>query len=273
MFICDICGSTVNHVNDDQICFACLKWMKTKGRQTAQVVKKDIEDKDNQEFMLAYFNITLNQFELVNHDNLSEIVDSEFAAHYKDAQRVLWHDYRANAFTKKGTMKKAVEKKITANLITLQETIKEEDMDNSNKEIVTTDFDYNYHNSEKHSSSNMSEYVRHNVDVYNQVMGLDAVYQSAQSYYHGDYSTPSAEVELSVDGGADKRLVKLNELYEEDFTSGKCDEYLKELADEIGLSSISELHNLYLELMDNNSRAQQYAQDLDVSEVFIDDDY
>lgn len=113
MFICELCGSTVNHVNHADVCKSCASMT---FKAVKQEVKKDVEDKDNQDFMLAYFNISLAQFEAVNHDNLSEVVDSEFAAHYKDAQRVLWHEYRANAFTKKGTIKKAVEKKILATI-------------------------------------------------------------------------------------------------------------------------------------------------------------
>lgn len=115
MHICDVCGNTVDHIGFEQVCKPCLVWLKTKGRQQASVVKKAVEDKDNQEFMLAYFGITLEQFEAVTHDNLSDIVDSEFAGFYKnDAKRVLWHDYRANAFTKKGALKKVAEKEINA---------------------------------------------------------------------------------------------------------------------------------------------------------------
>lgn len=113
MFICEFCGKTVNKLNKADACQACAASMTFKA--VKQEVKKDVEDKNNQEFMLAYFGITLEQFEAVTHENLSEIVDSEFAGYYKnDAKRVLWHEYRANAFTKKGDLRKAAEKKINA---------------------------------------------------------------------------------------------------------------------------------------------------------------
>lgn len=273
MFICELCGNTVAHVNHADVCKPCASMTFIAIKQE---VKKAVEDRNNQDFMLAYFNISLDEFEAVTHDNLTDIVDSEFAGFYKnDAKRVLWHDYRVNAFTKKGALKKAVEKKIAANLITLQEKIKEEEMNNSTKEIVATDFDYNYHYSEKHSSSTVPEYVRHNLDVYNEFMGMSAVYQNAQSYIHGDFSTPSTKVELSADGGTDSSLIKLNELYAEDFEKESCTEYLQELIEELALDdvkTIADLHEVYIDLMDNNSRAQQYASNLNIEPVFITDD-
>lgn len=112
MFICELCGNTVAHVNHADVCKSCANMT---FKAVKQVVIKDVEDKKNQDFMLAYFGITLEQFDAVTHDNLSEIVDSEFAGFYKnDAKRVLWHEYRENAFTKKGDLRKAVEKKINA---------------------------------------------------------------------------------------------------------------------------------------------------------------
>ena len=112
MFICELCGNTVAHVNHADVCKSCANMT---FKAVKQVAIKDVEDKKNQDFMLAYFGITLEQFDAVTHDNLSEIVDSEFASFYKnDAKRVLWHEYRENAFTKKGDLRKAVEKKINA---------------------------------------------------------------------------------------------------------------------------------------------------------------
>ena len=113
MFICELCGNTVAHVNHADVCKSCASMTFTAVKR--EVAKKSVEDKDNQDFMLAYFGISPAQFEAVTHENLSDIVDSEFVSWYKnDAKRVLWHEYRANAFTKKGTMKKAIEKKILA---------------------------------------------------------------------------------------------------------------------------------------------------------------
>jgi|GEM_PF-4818852 len=141
--------------------------------------------------------------------------------------------------------------------------------------ITTTDFDHNYHSSQKHSSNFVSEYVLHNLDVYNEVMGMSAVYQAGQSYIHGDYSTPSAKLELSEDGGADGRLIKINNLYEADFDDETCSEYLQEMVGDLeieGINTVSDLRNLYLELMDNNSLAQQYADNLDIEPVFLSDE-
>lgn len=112
MFICELCGNTVAHVNHADVCKSCASMT---FKAVKQVVIKDVEDKKNQDFMLAYFGITLEQFEAVTHENLADIVDSEFAGFYKnDAKRVLWHEYREKAFTKKGDLRKAVEKKINA---------------------------------------------------------------------------------------------------------------------------------------------------------------
>lgn len=115
MFICELCGNTVAHVNHADVCKSCASMTFTAVKQ--EVAKKSVEDKDNQDFMLAYFNISPAQFEAVTHENLSDIVDSEFAGFYKnDAKRVLWHEYREKAFTKKGDLRKAVEKKILATI-------------------------------------------------------------------------------------------------------------------------------------------------------------
>lgn len=112
---CEFCGNTVAHVNEAEACNACAASMTLTA--VKQEAKKAVEDKDNQEYMLAYFGITLEQFDAVTHDNLSNIVDSDFVSWYKnDAKRVLWHEYRANAFTKKGALKKVAEKKIKNNL-------------------------------------------------------------------------------------------------------------------------------------------------------------
>ncbi len=142
-------------------------------------------------------------------------------------------------------------------------------------QAIATDFDHNYHNSEKHSSSNVSEYVRHNLDVYNEFMGMSAVYQNGESYIHGDYSTPSTKVELSDLGGTDPKLLKLNELYAVDFENEDYVEHLQALIEELALDdvkTIADLHEVYIDLMDNNSRAQQYAENLDIEPVFIDFD-
>lgn len=95
-------------------------------------------------------------------------------------------------------------------------------------ENLLTDFDINYHSSKKHSSSNMSEYVRHNLDIFNEVNGLQAVYQSGLSYYHGDYSLPSTEVLLSEDGGTNYALSQINDL-DESYFDNIDEDYIKDL--------------------------------------------
>lgn len=133
MFICELCGNTVAHVNHADVCKSCASMTFTAVKQ--EVAKKAVEDKDNQEFMLAYFGISPAQFEAVTHDNLSEIVDSEFVDFYKsDAKRVLWHEYRANAFTKKGDLRKVVEKKINA-------FIASKEVETVDAEVVSVDAD------------------------------------------------------------------------------------------------------------------------------------
>lgn len=130
-----------------------------------------------------------------------------------------------------------------------------------------TSFDSTYYGSSKHSSSNMPEYTLHGIDVYNQVMGLNAVYQTGMSYYHGDYSLPCTEVELSADGGTDEKLIKVNSLCAEDFEHDHYIAFLKELIDELALDevkTIADLHELYIDVMDNNRMAQQYVIDLNL---------
>lgn len=134
MFICELCGNTVAHVDHADVCKSCASMTFKPVKQESP--KKAIEDKDNQDFMLAYFGISQSQFEAVTHDNLADIVDSEFASWYKnDAKRVLWHEFRLNAFTKKGTMKKAVEKKINDSLAKIEVAAKEVEVVKVSQEV------------------------------------------------------------------------------------------------------------------------------------------
>lgn len=95
------------------------------------------------------------------------------------------------------------------------------------KELLT-EFESQYHSSQKHSSNNMSEYVRHNADIFNEVNGLQAIYQNAEHYHHGDYSLPSTKFELSGDGGTDKALLLIDWL-DEDELDAIDDNFIKEL--------------------------------------------
>jgi hypothetical protein len=87
--------------------------------------------------------------------------------------------------------------------------------------IETTDFESNYHDSQKAGNSTYGEYMLHNIDVYNKIIvdgaELWAVYQTGQSYDHNDYDCPSPDLALSEDGGTSKVLTKIDRLYESDF--------------------------------------------------------
>ncbi|MGP4716924.1 hypothetical protein ACTXGL_09835 [Psychrobacter sp. T6-6] len=201
----------------------------------------------------------------INNNQSYEIIDRTSGVRVAKSLTIdsAWDDHENNDFM--SDLAK-VEIPMNAHLT----AIKKEKMANLKK---TTDFDHNYHNSQKHSSSNMSEYVRHNLDVYNQVMGLDAVYQNGQSYYHGDHSLPSTQLELSDLGGTDARLLKINALYESDFDKASYAEYLQEIIDDLALDevkTIDDLFHLYVLLMDNNGFANTYADNLDIKPVFND---
>lgn len=141
-----------------------------------------------------------------------------------------------------------------------------------NCQLDTTDFEHDYFNSEKHSDANTEEYVRHNMSIYNEVAGLDAVYQNGLSFYHGHYALPSTAVELSADGGTSPKLMKINDLTAADFENGQCASHLRELVGYLGLSSLAELRNLHTTLMANNMRAQTYADQLEIEPVFVEGD-
>ena len=142
-------------------------------------------------------------------------------------------------------------------------------------EAKSGDFEHEYHYSEKHGNSNCSDYVRHNIDVFNDVMGLQTVYQTGLSYYHGDYSLPSAKLELSVDGGTDSALVKLNDMTREDIaklTDIEVSE-LVEYLDRDFITNMADICQVYELLIENNIKAQEYLDNLDITPVFQDNDY
>jgi len=82
MHICDICGTTVAYINENQVCKSCSTKTFTAVKQE---VKKDVEDRDNQDYLLKFFNITLERFENVTTDSIADILVTDH--HYKDAQR------------------------------------------------------------------------------------------------------------------------------------------------------------------------------------------
>lgn len=131
----------------------------------------------------------------------------------------------------------------------------------SDTDITVTDFDCNYHGCEIHESSNTPAYVRHNIDVYNEVLGLSAVYQNAQHYYHSNYSTPSTEFELSKDGGTDNALMIINALDVEDidgFTEDDVAQVIKDIYHD-SIKTKADIYAVHAALKKNNIKAQEYA--------------
>ena len=123
-------------------------------------------------------------------------------------------------------------------------------------------FDYNYHFSEKHSSSSMPEYVRHTMDIYNEVDGLSAVYQNGQRHYHGNLSTPSIEYELSQDGGTDKVLITVNKLTAVEINALN-EEKVAALISTLNHNSLktkADILSLHAVLMENNAAVSEYAE-------------
>lgn len=124
------------------------------------------------------------------------------------------------------------------------------------------DFDWSYHFSETHSSSSMPEYMRHNMDVFNEVDGLDAIYQNGLRHYHGNLSTPSIEYELSEAGGTDKVLVAINKLTAVEINALSDNEvatFINDLEYE-GLKTKADILSLHAVLMENNAAVSEYAE-------------
>lgn len=131
----------------------------------------------------------------------------------------------------------------------------------SDLNVTTTRFNYNYHDMQTHESSNMPAYVRHNIDVYNEVLGLSAVYQNAQNYYHGDYSTPTTDFELTRDGGTDAALMTINQLTVEDidnFTESDVAQVIEDLYHD-SIKTKADIYAIHAALIKNNVAAQAFA--------------
>jgi hypothetical protein len=133
---------------------------------------------------------------------------------------------------------------------------------NNPEPIRRGNFDWSYHFSKTHSSSSMPEYVRHNIDVFNEVDGLDAVYQNGLRHYHGNLSTPSIEYELSEAGGTDKILVTINKLTAVKIGALNDDE-VEILINDLGydkLKTKADILSLHAVLMENNAAVSEYAE-------------
>lgn len=140
--------------------------------------------------------------------------------------------------------------------------------------ITTTDFEHNFHGHVIHSSRNGGDYVRHEVDIYNTVCCLDAVYQNGLSYLGNDYDRPDPRLQLSPDGGADERLVTVDQLTESELDALKDSEDLAEFLEEVsldGIDSWESLAALFGELRDNEHAANIYLRNLEFSDDV--DDY
>lgn len=131
----------------------------------------------------------------------------------------------------------------------------------SDLKIKITPFDYNWHSAKKHESSTMPAYVRHNMDVYNEINGLGAVYQSGLSRYNDDYSLPAKEFELSIHAGTDNALVVINGFTTEDidgFTESDMVQVIEDINEDF-IKTKADIYVIHAALMQNNIDAQKYA--------------
>lgn len=128
----------------------------------------------------------------------------------------------------------------------------------------TTLFDHNYHSSEVHSSSNVSEYVRHNMDVYNEVDGLSAVYKNG-GYGYGDFSAPSTKYLLSEGGGADRVLVMIDLLCVDEinnFTDDDLAKFIEGLSYD-AIKTKADILDLLAVIEENLAAANKYAKEVE----------
>lgn len=134
--------------------------------------------------------------------------------------------------------------------------------------VTVSSFDYNYHFSE-----NCGDYVRHVVDVYNEVelkgVRFSAVYQTGISLIAGDYSKPDPELELSMDGGSSRVLVVVDKMVESDFNDDdRIHYYLKECDHEY-IKTVGDLWALYAALSNNEISANNYLESQDIEPKFL----
>ena len=132
--------------------------------------------------------------------------------------------------------------------------------------VTSTTLEYNYFQSHKHSTWMCGDYVTHDADIYNTIeingLPLIAVYQDSQSWYHNDYSCPRDVAELSSAGGTSKILLIVNAMCESDFDDADAVQYYLDEIDSEHINTSADLWALYQELMDNNSRAKQFYNEL-----------
>jgi hypothetical protein len=123
--------------------------------------------------------------------------------------------------------------------------------------ILTSDFDCNYHSAQIVGNNTHGRYTLHNIDVYNVISidetDLNAVYQCGASYDYNDYDCPSPRLALSESGGTSKVLLKIDKIYSKDFEdSVSILETLEEIQDMCpAIDSIEKLKAVYDALNDN----------------------
>lgn len=132
--------------------------------------------------------------------------------------------------------------------------------------IETTSFDHNFYRHVIHTPNCHSDYVRHEVDVYNMVNDRHAVYQTGLSYWGNDYSYPSPRLCLSFDGGADGVLCLIDSLTECEMEKMEDSEDLQEFLDSVCLDSWEELRDMFYALRENEHSARAYLEGLGFSE-------
>lgn len=144
-------------------------------------------------------------------------------------------------------------------------------------QIAVTDFSCNYHYSEKKGNNNCADYVRHDVDVYNELIingvSLYAVYQTGLSFYHNDYTLPSENLEFSLEGGSSKALAMINEqdrseieLYDSDLFKATIEAFSDE---GVSVGSVEDILAVYDALQANHEGVGGAEAHIDTSKVVL----
>ena len=135
--------------------------------------------------------------------------------------------------------------------------------------ITATTFESNYHYSDNcgGGSTSMYEYIRHNIDVYNEITieekgvteTFQAMYQTGMHYIHNNYSLPSYELELSDTEGTSELIYKIvNDLGESDFEDPtKISNFLEDNNHKI-INTLEKLWEMYYFLRDNQPNISSF---------------
>lgn len=131
----------------------------------------------------------------------------------------------------------------------------------SDSVVDVTPFDHNYHYMQTCDSSTMPTYVRHNMDVYNEINGMSVVYQNGKYNYNNDFKLPSTEFELDESAGTDNALMIINSLTVEDI-DGFDEADVAQVVEDVYHDSIktkADIYAIHAALKSNNIKAQEYA--------------